>query len=404
MHLLEKYALDTGAKIDKPYIYEQYFPMPECKYIVFHSEGAGSKNYTHWQEAINVLLPILEKEGIKIFNIGKDEEHVPKKKYGGVVDIKNGTSIANVSYIIKNCILYLGVDCFSAQLAGMHDKKSVVIYSHVFKENRNPYFGDKEKQILIEPDRKGRKPWLNEQDTEGDADNICPYEIASAVCKLLGLEYKRNFKSIFKGDWSSRDIIDLVPNKSISEYGLGCPLIRIRMDIENNQHNMIKTVAEAPEKVSIMLDASKPIDLGPLMQFKEKISEIIFFCDEKCLNVLSDDSIRKISSFPARVHFTTLENKEVQNKIKMKFLDSIYLNPMEPITKEDVIGDADIKSLFYTSSQRILSNGKIYPSYHAFKQDKPVNTLSKIALPLVDAPEVWESERFITILEKNIDN
>ena len=176
------------------------------------------------------------------------------------------------------------------------------------------------------------------------------------------------------------------------------------MDVEFNQENMIRTVAEAPEKVSILANASDPVDLGPLAQFKDKISEIIFFCNEKCLDTLTDGRIRAVSSFPAKVHFTTCEGREVQNKIKMKFLDTIYLNPIKKETKESVVGDVDIKNLFYTSSQKILSNGKLYPSFHAFKENKPANSFNKIALPLVDAPEIWENERFITLLEKNIDN
>lgn len=404
MHLLEKYALDTGVKIDKPYIYQHYFPLTNSKYIIFHSEGSGSKNFGHWQEVLNVLSPLLKEEGIEIFNIGKNEEGVPKRKYGGVIDVKNNTSIANVAYMIENCELYLGVDCFSAQLAGMYDKNAVVLYSHVFKENRAPYFGDKTKQVLIEPNRQGKKPWFNQPDSEKDADNFCPYEIANAVCSLLKIKYKYEFKSIFRGDWSSRDVLDLVPNKTISQYGLGCPLIRIRMDIEHNQENMIRTVAEAPEKVSILFDASNPIDLGPIAQFKDKISEIILFCNEKSLDVLTDGAIRAISSFPARVHFSTFEGEEVQNKIKMKFLDTIFLNPMKRETKESVVGDIDIEGLLYTSSQKVLSNGKLYSSFYSFKEGKPSNTLNREVLPLVDSPEIWDNERFITLLEKNIDN
>ena len=35
MHLVEQYALACGAKIDKPYIYEKFAPLPFNNYITF---------------------------------------------------------------------------------------------------------------------------------------------------------------------------------------------------------------------------------------------------------------------------------------------------------------------------------------------------------------------------------
>ena len=34
MHLIEQYALATGAKIDKPFIETSFYPLPFDKYIV----------------------------------------------------------------------------------------------------------------------------------------------------------------------------------------------------------------------------------------------------------------------------------------------------------------------------------------------------------------------------------
>ena len=77
---------------------------------------------------------------------------------------------------------------------------------------------------------------------------------------------------------------------------------------------------------------------------------------------------------------------------------------MKRETKESVVGDIDIEGLLYTSSQKVLSNGKLYSSFYSFKEGKPSNTLNREVLPLVDSPEIWDNERFITLLEKNIDN
>ena len=67
MHLVETYALSCGAKIDKPLIYEKYFPLPQVKYITFQPfSGAPSKNYDFWQQVIDILFPILQNKDISL--------------------------------------------------------------------------------------------------------------------------------------------------------------------------------------------------------------------------------------------------------------------------------------------------------------------------------------------------
>jgi hypothetical protein len=39
MHILEQYALNCGVSISKPYISEEFFPLPFEKYITLHPKG-----------------------------------------------------------------------------------------------------------------------------------------------------------------------------------------------------------------------------------------------------------------------------------------------------------------------------------------------------------------------------
>ena len=43
MHLIERYALNTGVKIDRPEVYQDYFPVPFKKFIVFAPLGKNHK-------------------------------------------------------------------------------------------------------------------------------------------------------------------------------------------------------------------------------------------------------------------------------------------------------------------------------------------------------------------------
>ena len=52
MHILESFATSCGLKIDKPYIYEKYYPLNIEKYIILetHDNKYQAKNYDYWQD------------------------------------------------------------------------------------------------------------------------------------------------------------------------------------------------------------------------------------------------------------------------------------------------------------------------------------------------------------------
>ena len=65
MHLIERYATSCGVKIDKPYIYETFFPVNVEKYISFQPFSKyPSKNYDYWDEVVAVISPYLQQNNI----------------------------------------------------------------------------------------------------------------------------------------------------------------------------------------------------------------------------------------------------------------------------------------------------------------------------------------------------
>ena len=74
MHYLETHAQNCGAKIDKPFIYTSFFPLPLDKYITFHSDTQGTaKNYDYLQDVINIITPALGKQGILIASTSREQ-------------------------------------------------------------------------------------------------------------------------------------------------------------------------------------------------------------------------------------------------------------------------------------------------------------------------------------------
>ena len=106
MHILEQYALSCGAKIGEPLIVEEFYPLPFKKYICINvGSGMDSKNYDHYDEVVELLLPQLRKRNMHIVQIGAPNEPMLKNCFPTL-----GASKRQTAYIISNSILYFGSD------------------------------------------------------------------------------------------------------------------------------------------------------------------------------------------------------------------------------------------------------------------------------------------------------
>ena len=58
MHLLERYSLSTGLKIENPEINAQFYPVVSDKYVVFHTSAKDNlRDYDYWNEVKLMLQP-----------------------------------------------------------------------------------------------------------------------------------------------------------------------------------------------------------------------------------------------------------------------------------------------------------------------------------------------------------
>ncbi|HHZ64790.1 MAG TPA: hypothetical protein EYN51_04725, partial [Flavobacteriales bacterium] len=62
MHVLEAYALQSDLKIDKPFVYEKFFPLAVDKFITIDTSNLGTSalTYDHWQLVVDLIYPKLE--------------------------------------------------------------------------------------------------------------------------------------------------------------------------------------------------------------------------------------------------------------------------------------------------------------------------------------------------------
>ena len=195
MHLLSQYALASASKISRPFILEKFFPTSFNKYITLHSTSKPSKSYSFFSEVISIIKSVLDKENIQIIQIGGQSDN----KIRGIIDLCGATNINQTAYLIKNSLLHLGIDSFPIHFADFYNKPIVGLYSNNFIGCVEGFFGDKSKQILLEPEvrKQGIKPSFSmDEPYPKQIDSILPEIIAQSVLKLLNLPYSYHYKSL----------------------------------------------------------------------------------------------------------------------------------------------------------------------------------------------------------------
>lgn len=384
MHLVESYATNCGLKIDKPYIFEKFFPLGFEKYITFETSTDPAKDYDYWNDVINPLLPELEKKGIAIVQIGKaGSKHV--QPCASAIGITNKNQDA---YIIKNSLLHFGVDGYLTQLAGMYDRKIVCLYSNNNKNDIKPYWGDPEKQILIESDRGGKKPSFASVENPKTINMIMPEVVSKAISKLLNLEYNFNYTTIEFGSNYSNKIVETVPNQIVSAQQMGINSIIVRMDFVFDEDKLEEQLKHS--QCSIVTDKAIREDI--IVKYKPQIKEVIYYIDENHDPKFVDTLQKNAVGFAL---FSDL-SEEVIEPIKIHYMDYGIIHrkeipPYEELKKKEKI--------YYRSSKLTLSAGKMYPSKAAYLQEKPVKDQFEVT-EVIDNEEFWKEADYFCFLEK----
>ena len=188
MRLLDTYATNTGSKIDKPFIYTKFFPLPLDRYITLQSQTPyDSRNYSYWQEVIDIIAPYLSKEKIHLVQVGTKDE----RPLNGAINLLGQTNINQLAYVIENSTLHFGADSLCVHLASYFDKPIVSIYSISNPNVAGPHFGDKNKHILLKGyERIGnKKPSYSQVESPKSIDTIKPEEIGKSILQLLDIKY-----------------------------------------------------------------------------------------------------------------------------------------------------------------------------------------------------------------------
>jgi hypothetical protein len=385
MHIIETYALNCGLKIDKPFIYEKYCPIPFDNYISFQPcSKYESKSYDLWQEVINQIAPKLVQKNIHIVQIGGKDEKPLENCY----HLQGKTNINQAAYIIKRSIMHFGADSFGVHVASNYDKPIVALYSNSRPENAGPYFNSNGKIKIFEIDKKDRRPSYSAQESPKTINEIDPIQVANSILSMLDLDVV-NIKTIRIGEEYNRRLIESVPNAIIADISkLGVNSLIMRMDYEFNED----VLQEQLKRNNCSIVTSKPIKTEILKTYKSNIAQIIYNLDEK--HDVNFVKALKKSGVPFAL--STELSEDFVKSIKIHYMDYQQIIRSVKSKKEDIKNLEDLNNLYYKSNKITISNGKIYNSKAAYLKDMPFNNKP---IKVIDIPEFWEEAKYFYLFE-----
>lgn len=391
MRLLDTYAVNCGAKIDKPFIYTSFFPLPIEKYITFQAQSKfDSKDYSYWQDVINIIFPVLEKNNIKIVQVGNQNE----TPYNLVVDLRGRTNIHQLAYVSQQALLHFGPDSFGIHLASTFDVPIVGLYSIIQSSVAGPHFGSKNKQILFDAYLRttNKKPSYAPQEHPKSINLIRAEEIAEAILKLLGIEFKVGFETVYIGEkYGAKVVREFIPDKAGQLPNPEIPL-EIRMDLHFDEQVLAQQLSIC--KGAII--TNRPVNKDLLVQFKPNIAAVVYEItendDPSFLDTLKDIGIQAIL-------ISYLPTEKIQEK-KISYYEhgkitEIKLGNKELIDKLKL----DIDKLYYRSNKIIYSQGKLYMGNAARVQNVELTNDFEYQ-KVTDSIDFWKDIDFVRIVKR----
>lgn len=379
MRLLDTYATNTGSKIDKPFIFSKFFPLPCEKYITIQAQTPyDSRNYAYWQDVIDFIHPILQKQGIHIIQVGLKDE-IPLNK---TINLLGKTSINHLAYVVQNSLLHFGADSFCVHLASHFDIPIVSIYSISNPSVAGPHFGDKNKHILIKGYENvgNKKPSYSQVENPKSINTIKPEQIIKGILNLLNID-QNSYKLITSKYFGKRyndTLIETLPNQVISQNFFAGHVLNIRFDYAESNDISHTMQNLAIRKCCIITD--KSVSVGAFMQFKENLSAVIYDVTNKVdvqfVKYLNDIGVKYICVFNKN------KNKEI-SVLDRRFELMEYCDVIEFNTIPDDLPNFE-DDLKFKTKRILLANQKVYTSRAAQLQDLPITDLDNLEQNLAD--------------------
>jgi hypothetical protein len=362
MHLIERYSLSTGLKIDNPQINSPFYPVAADTYVVFHTSAKDNlRDYDYWHEVKTMLQPLFDKHGLKTVQIGLEKDPTINCD----IDLRGKTNINQMAYVVKNCDYFIGVDSFPAHLAGHYDKKMLAIYANSYAACVRPYWGNPENQKIIETHRPdGDKPSFSFNENPKTINRLKPDEIAKEFCDLIDPEFKSQIPEVlYIGEKYKIQQIEIIPDNA---YGINHDNIFVRMDLFHNEENLERIVSQ----YTVSVITKKPIKESILKSGKIKL--INYVSDE-----FDSDFVNNIREQGIDMHLICTKKDNLQ-KERIRFFD-YKVFPFDEQAKikksKSTINIEDVKNLKIASNKKVFKNKSMHNSHYEANDCKNIDDL-----------------------------
>lgn len=392
MHVLESYALQDNFKIDRPSIYEKFFPMATLgDYITIDTSSDDESNkYSYWTMVLDFLSPHLKQLDITVVQLGgKDDTQIP-----GCYIAVGQTDPNQMAYVIKNSKLHVSANTLSLQIASSYGKKIVTLFGNSFYEQFKPYWSNEEEVTVLKGNSS--KPSFNGNEVPKTIDLIGPEKVAENILRNLGALHSFAFKTLKVGGlYNSRRIESSLSNPIGDIKSLGVETLIVRMDYNYNLDNLVAQLNICP--CSVITNQAIPEDI--LDKYKSRIIELVYFLEDSNDPSFVSACIKK----GINIGLASKKPREEVDKYKINYLDiDKAINIIPKITFDDVaeIKNINKKNIFYKSNKFLIHGGKAYPSKMAVAVDQSVPSFDHAFMQIIDHEDFWEEKDHFYFVER----
>tara|TARA_Y100001934_G_C12367577_1_gene784391 strand:+ start:223 stop:1377 length:1155 start_codon:yes stop_codon:yes gene_type:complete len=383
MHILESYALSSGAKIDKPYIYGKFYPLPFDKYIVL-----ANFRYKYFQEVIDIIHPKLSEKGIHIVHLS-NASHSFKNVYK-VSEFDPNQS----AYIINRSLGCVGESSFFTDLSSFYNKKTVCLYSNTYIQNVKPYWAKEDELSNIESYKDGKKPSFNTQEDASLINSIKPEQIAKEILEKFNLTFDFQYETLYFGEGYDQNtpVFDVIPD-DYPPFILETNEASIRMDLNHDEDFMLRQC----QHMTYDIYADKPISREVLLATKHNIREFYYVIKSEDY----PDFVSLLTKLAINVTLISFLKEEDLTSKKINYMDydPILNYQVKEMAEIDQLKGEDCENLFYISNKIIIDKGMLFPSEHAWKNKIAINSSQEI-VSFKNDPDLLIDLPFLRVLKR----
>ena len=408
MHVLESYALQNDLKIDRPFIYEKFFPLAIDKFITIDTSNLGTSAlvYDYWPLVVDLIYPKLKEQGIDIIQLGnKNDVPIPN-----CYMTLGQCNFNQKAYVINKSLLHCCPNNESMHIASAYNKKCVALFSNnSFPHQFAPYWSEKGDVEIVCPPPNG-KPSFNPNESPKSINKIKPEEIAEKILNLIGIfTFAPEFKTVHIGHSFNQKRIESTLTHLLDPEKLGVSSLIVRMDLNFNEEALKAQLEASP--CSII--TNQPFSTGILEQYSKKIAELVYYIEDDSASGV--DFISKVKEKSINYLLRSRASEEEIQDHKLAYFDYGLVHHIPQKNQEDFEELKGKKNLCYKSKHFIIHNDSFYPSSATLLADEFFNltassdeerqrsgfaSMEHDPQPIIDDPLFWEEEEHFHFFTK----